>query len=197
MQGVADGYFVVPYTVGAYLADWLNINPVSTDDQVFADAAQEVSQRTERFLSIGGTRSVDDFHRELGTIMIDHVGLARDREGLQEGIKKIKAARAEFWTDLKVLGTSDSLNQSLERAGRVADFFELAELMAIDALNREESCGGHFRLEHHTDDGAAMRDDENYAYVAAWEWKGENWPQTLHKEDLVFEHVALSQRSYK
>ncbi len=197
MQGVADGYFVIPYTVGEYLADWLNIDPVPTDDEVFADAVDEVNQRTERFLSINGNRSVDDFHRQLGKIMIDYVGLARDRDGLQKAIAEIKAVHEEFWKDLKVLGTSDSLNQSLERAGRVADFFEIAELMAIDALNREESCGGHFRLEHQTEDGEARRDDENYAYVAAWEWKGENWPQTLHKEQLEFEYVPLSQRSYK
>ncbi len=197
MQGVADGYFVIPYTIGEYLADWLNIDPVSTDDGVFTEAISEVNQRTERFLSINGNRSVDDFHRELGKIMIEHVGLARDREGLQKAIADIKAVHDEFWKDLKVLGTSESLNQSLERAGRVADFFEIAELMAIDALNREESCGGHFRLEHQTEDGEARRDDENYAYVAAWEWKGENWPQTLHKEQLEFEYVALSQRSYK
>jgi succinate dehydrogenase / fumarate reductase flavoprotein subunit len=197
MQGVADGYFVIPYTVGEYLADWLNVDPVATDDEVFTQAVDEVAERTERLLAINGTRSVDDFHRELGNIMIEHVGLVRDRDGLQKAIADIKAVREEFWKDLKVLGTSDSLNQSLERAGRLADFLEIAELMAIDALNREESCGGHFRLEHQTDDGEARRDDENYAYVAAWEWKGENWPQTLHKEELEFEYVALSQRSYK
>ncbi len=197
MQGVADGYFVIPYTVGEYLADWLNVDPVPTDDDVFTEAVDVVNQRTERFLSINGNRSVDDFHRQLGKIMIEYVGLARDRDGLQKAIVEIKAVHDEFWKDLKVLGTSDSLNQSLERAGRVADFFEIAELMAIDALNREESCGGHFRLEHQTEDGEARRDDENYAYVAAWEWKGENWPQTLHKEQLEFEYVPLSQRSYK
>jgi succinate dehydrogenase / fumarate reductase flavoprotein subunit len=197
MQGVADGYFVIPYTVGEYLADWLNVDPVATDDEVFTQAVDEVAERTERLLAINGTRSVDDFHRELGNIMIEHVGLVRDRDGLQKAIADIKAVREEFWKDLKVLGTSDSLNQSLERAGRLADFLEIAELMAIDALNREESCGGHFRLEHQTEDGEARRDDENYAYVAAWEWKGENWPQTLHKEELEFEYVALSQRSYK
>ncbi len=197
MQGVADGYFVIPYTIGEYLADWLNIDPVATDDEVFVEAADEVNQRAERLLSINGDRSVDDFHRQLGKIMVEHVGLARDRNGLEQSLSQIRSVKEEFWKDLKVLGTSDSLNQSLERAGRVADFFEIAELMAIDALNREESCGGHFRLEHQTEDGEARRDDENYAYVAAWEWKGENWPQTLHKEQLEFEYVALSQRSYK
>ncbi|MDK1019366.1 MAG: fumarate reductase/succinate dehydrogenase flavoprotein subunit [Actinomycetota bacterium] len=197
MQGLADGYFVIPYTIGEYLSDWLNTDPVSTDDPVFSEVVDEVNTRTERFLAIDGQRSVDDFHRELGKIMIEHVGLARDREGLQRAVQEIKAVREEFWRDLKILGTSDSLNQSLERAGRVADFLEIAELMAVDALNREESCGGHFRLEHQTEDGEARRDDENYAYVAAWEWKGENWPQTLHKEPLKFEYVPLSQRSYK
>jgi len=197
MQGVADGYFVIPYTIGEFLADYLNTDPVSTTDPAFTEVINDVNTRTERFLLINGSRSVDDFHRELGKVMIEHVGLARDREGLNEAIQKIQAIRKEFWSDLKVLGTSDSLNQSLERAGRVADFLEIAELMAIDALNREESCGGHFRLEHQTEDGEARRDDENYAYVAAWEWKGENWPQTLHKEELEFDYVALSQRSYK
>ncbi len=197
MQGVADGYFVIPYTIGEYLADYLNTDPVSTDDPVFTEVVDDVSARTERFLSINGNRSVDDFHRELGKVMIEYVGLAREREGLTKAIQDIKRIREEFWKDLKVLGTSDSLNQSLERAGRLADLLEIAELMAIDALNREESCGGHFRLEHQTEDGEARRDDENYAYVAAWEWKGENWPQTLHKEPLEFEYVALSQRSYK
>ncbi|MEN8040460.1 MAG: fumarate reductase/succinate dehydrogenase flavoprotein subunit [Actinomycetota bacterium] len=197
MQGVADGYFVIPYTVGEYLADYLNTEPVATDDPVFAEAVDDVTTRTERFLAINGNRSVDDFHRELGKVMIEHVGLARERDGLTKAISDIKRIREEFWKDLKVLGTADSLNQSLERAGRLADFLEIAELMAIDALNREESCGGHFRLEHQTEDGEARRDDENFAYVAAWEWKGENWPQTLHKEPLEFEYVALSQRSYK
>ncbi len=197
MQGVADGYFVIPYTIGEFLSDYLNTEPVSTTDPAFTEVINDVNTRTERFLLINGSRSVDDFHRELGKVMIEYVGLARDREGLNEAIQKIQAIRKEFWSDLKVLGTSDSLNQSLERAGRVADFLEIAELMAIDALNREESCGGHFRLEHQTEDGEARRDDENYAYVAAWEWKGENWPQTLHKEELEFDYVALSQRSYK
>ncbi len=129
--------------------------------------------------------------------MIEFVGLSRDRGGLQKASADIKALREAFWTDLKILGSSESFNQSLERAGRVADLIELAHLMAMDALNREESCGGHFRLEHQTDDGEAQRDDENFSYVAAWEWKGENWPQTLHKEELEFKYVALSQRSYK
>lgn len=197
MQGLADGYFVIPYTIGEYLADWLNTEPVSTDDEAFTDVLDAANERIERFLAINGTRSVDQFHKELGRIMIEFVGLSRNREGLQKASADIRALREAFWTDLKVLGSSESFNQSLERAGRVADLIELADLMAIDALNREESCGGHFRLEHQTEDGEAQRDDENFSYVAAWQWKGENWPQTLHKEPLTFDYVALSQRSYK
>ncbi len=197
MQGLADGYFVLPYTIGEYLSDYLNTEPVPTDDPVFVEAVDEVHARTEKFLSINGTQSVDHFHRQLGKVMIEYCGLARSREGLEKAIGEIRAIRAEFWNDLRVIGTSDSLNQSLERAGRVADFLELAELMCIDALNREESCGGHFRVEHQTEDGEAKRDDENFAYVAAWEWAGEGTPWNLHKEPLEFEYVALTQRSYK
>jgi succinate dehydrogenase / fumarate reductase flavoprotein subunit len=197
MQGLADGYFVLPYTIGQYLSEYLNVDVVPTDDEVFTSAEKAVQDRTDRFLAIGGTRSVDHFHRELGKIMIEHCGLARSREGLEKAISEIQTVKAEFWSDLKVLGTDDSLNQTLERAGRVADFFELAELMCRDALDREESCGGHFRLEHQTEDGEARRDDENFAFVSAWEWHDESTAQTLHKEPLEFEYVALSQRSYK
>ncbi len=197
MQGLADGYFVLPYTIGQYLSDYLNVDPVSIEDDVFTSAERDVDERTERFLAIGGTHSVDHFHRELGKIMIEHCGLARSREGLEKAISEIQTVKAEFWSDLKVLGTDDSLNQSLERAGRVADFFELAELMCRDAIDREESCGGHFRIEHQTDDGEARRDDENFAFVSAWEWHDESTPQTRHAEPLTFEYVALSQRSYK
>jgi succinate dehydrogenase / fumarate reductase flavoprotein subunit len=197
MQGVADGYFIISYTISEYLSEWLNTEPVATDDPVFTEAINDVDAQVSRLLSIDGDRSVESFHRELGKIMIEYVGLARDRDGLTKAISQIKAVQEEFWKNLKLLGTSDSLNQSLEAAGRMVDFLELSELMAIDALNREESCGGHFRLEHQTEDGEARRDDEDYAYVAAWEWKGENWPQTLHKEPLDFEYVELSQRSYK
>ncbi len=197
MQGLADGYFVLPYTIGEYLSEYLNVDPVSTDDAVFTEAVNGVYERTERFLSINGTQSVDHFHRQLGKVMIEYCGLVRSREGLEKAISEIRSIKAEFWNDLRVIGTSDSLNQSLERAGRVADFFELAELMCIDALNREESCGGHFRVEHQTEDGEAKRDDENFAYSAAWQWNGDDTGQTLHKEKLEFEYVALTQRSYK
>ncbi|MGI9642313.1 MAG: fumarate reductase/succinate dehydrogenase flavoprotein subunit [Acidimicrobiia bacterium] len=197
MQGLADGYFVLPYTIGEYLSDWLNTEPVSTDDDAFTQAIAQVNEREERFLSINGTRSVDHFHRRLGHLMIEYCGLARSREGLEKAIAEIRALRDEFWKDLKVLGTSDSLNQSLERAGRVADFLELAELMCIDALDREESCGGHFRVEHQTEDGEAQRDDVDFSFVSAWEWINSNTPQKLHKEQLEFEYVTPSQRSYK
>lgn len=197
MQGLADGYFVLPYTIGQYLSNYLNTEPVSTDDDAFVEVENEVKERNAKFLAIGGTRSVDHFHRELGKVMIEHCGLARSREGLEKAIAEIRTIRHEFWTDLKVLGTSDSLNQSLERAGRVADFFELAELMCRDATDREESCGGHFRVEHQTDEGEAQRDDENFSFVSAWEWTGEDTPQVRRTEPLEFEYVALSQRSYK
>jgi succinate dehydrogenase / fumarate reductase flavoprotein subunit len=156
-----------------------------------------ILSNTERFLSIGGTRSVDHFHRRLGKIMIEYCGMSRSREGLEKALHEIPALREEFWSDLRVLGDGQSMNQSLERAGRLADFFELAELMVRDALDREESCGGHFRVEHQTEDGEALRDDENYAYVSAWEWTGEDAAPTRHKEPLVFENVELTQRSYK
>jgi succinate dehydrogenase / fumarate reductase flavoprotein subunit len=197
MQGLADGYFVLPYTIGNYLAGLLGDPLVPVDHASFQAAERNVNDRMNRFLSIGGTRSVDHFHRELGKIMWDYVGMARDATGLEKALSEIPALRDEFYKDLRVLGTAESLNQSLEKAGRVADFFELGELMARDALHREESCGGHFRVEHQTEEGEALRDDEHFAYVAAWEWKGEGQPQELNKEPLHFENVELAQRSYK
>jgi succinate dehydrogenase flavoprotein subunit len=197
MQGLADGYFVLPYTIGEYLSKYLNTDPVPTDDESFAEAEDAVRQRNQKFLDIGGTRSVDEFHRELGKVMIEYCGLARSAEGLEKAISEIQTIRNEFWTDLRVLGDAESLNQSLERAGRVADFLELAELMCRDALDREESCGGHFRVEHQTDDGEAQRDDENFSFVSAWEWVDESTPQIRNTEPLEFEYVALTQRSYK
>ena len=197
MQGVADGYFVLPATISGYLANWLNVPPVATDDEAFVAAEHNVRERLARLLSINGTHSVDYFHRRLGKIMIEECGMSRDREGLEKALQQIPALQAEFWNDLKLLGTEESMNQSLERAGRVADFLELAELMVRDALDREESCGGHFRVEHQTEDGEARRDDDNYSFVSAWQWTGEDSPPKRHAEPLEFEYVALTQRSYK
>ena len=197
MQGLADGYFVLPYTIGDYLAPRLGQDPVSVDDEVFIEAEAEVQGRIQRFLSINGTRSPEHFHRELGKLVWDYIGMARDRNGLEKAITEIRALRDEFWADLRVLGDADTLNSSIEKAGRVADFFELAELMARDALDREESCGGHFRVESQTEENEALRDDENFANVSAWEWHDENTPQTKHTEELTFEEVKPSQRSYK
>ena len=196
MQGLADGYFVLPYTIGHYLAS--NTLPkVTTDHPEFQAARTAVEERTKRLLSINGKRTVDSFHRELGLLMWDKCGMARDAAGLKEALERIPKLREEFWRDVRVLGTGAELNQSLEKAGRVADFLEFAELMCIDALHREESCGGHFRVEHQTEDGEAKRNDEEFAYVAAWEYAGEGKPPVLNKEPLVFENVHLSTRSYK
>jgi succinate dehydrogenase / fumarate reductase flavoprotein subunit len=196
MQGLADGYFVIPYTIGNYLAS----NPIEkiSEDHAAAKAAKdEVNSRVKQLLSINGTRTVDSFHRELGKIMWDHCGMARNAKDLQAAAAKIRELKAEFWKNVNVLGDAADLNQSLEKAGRVADFLELGELMCIDAAERNESCGGHFREEHQTPEGEAMRDDEQYAYAAAWEYKGEGQPAALHKEALTFEYVKPSQRSYK
>ncbi|WP_208029549.1 fumarate reductase/succinate dehydrogenase flavoprotein subunit [Rhabdothermincola sediminis] len=197
MQGLADGYFVIPYTVGDYLAGLLGQPPVPTDDPVFKQAEAAVQDEIRRWMSVGGTRSVDHYHRELGKIVWDHCGMERSRAGLEKALSEIPALYDEFRKNARILGTPDGVNQSLEKAMRVADFFEEAELMCRDALHREESCGGHFRVEHQTEDGEALRDDENFAYVAAWEWQGADAPQRLHKEPLTFEYVKLTQRSYK
>ncbi len=197
MQGLADGYFVLPYTIGDYLAPRLQKKLLDTSDEAFTQAVAGVEDQTARFIGIGGTRSPDHFHRELGKLVWDYIGMARNATGLEKAISEIKALKDEFWADLRVLGTADSLNSSLEKAGRIADFFELAELMARDALDRRESCGGHFREESQTDEGEALRDDENFAHVSAWQWNGTDQPQTKHAEQLVFEEVHLTQRSYK
>jgi succinate dehydrogenase / fumarate reductase flavoprotein subunit len=196
MQGLADGYFVISYTLANYLAGMLGTSPVPVDDPVFAEAEQEVADRVKRLLSIGGTQSVDHYHRELGKIMWEHCGMARNRAGLEKALSEIPALRDEFWQNVRVLGDGP-MNQSLERAGRVADFFELGELMVRDALNREESCGCHFREESQTPEGEALRNDDDYAHVSAWEWGGDPSSSVLHEEPLVFENVHLSQRSYK
>jgi succinate dehydrogenase / fumarate reductase, flavoprotein subunit len=197
MQGLADGYFVLPYTIGDYLAPLLGTPKVDTTASEFADAEADVRGRIDRFLATRGTRSVDWFHRELGKILWDHCGMERTQQGLEKALSEIPALRAEYETDVRVLGSSDSLNSSLEKAQRVADFFELAELMCKDALVREESCGGHFRAEHQTEDGEARRDDQNFAHVTAWEWTGDASAPNEHREPLEFQYVALSQRSYK
>ncbi len=196
MQGLADGYFVIPYTIGDYLAS-TKLEKVTTDHPEFQSAKAAVEARTKKFLSINGTRSVDSFHRELGKIMWDKCGMARDAAGLKQALQEIPRLREEFWRDVKVLGTGDGINQSLEKAGRVADFLEFGELMCLDALHREESCGGHFRTEHQTEDGEAKRNDEQFAYVAAWEYTGDASAPILNKEPLAFENVHLSTRSYK
>ena len=197
MQGLADGYFVLPYTIGDDLAGRLGETVVPTDDPVFVEAEAAVQSQVDQFMSIGGTRSVDWFHRELGKIVWDYIGMERTKEGLEKALSEIPALEEEFWKDLRLPGSTATLNSSLEKAGRVADFFELAKLMARDALDREESCGGHFRAEHQTEEGEAQRDDDNFAHVAAWEWNGADSVQTRHEEELVFENVALTQRSYK
>ncbi len=196
MQGLADGYFVLPTTIGDYLAG-AKLTPVPDDAPEVAEAEAEVAARLDRLLSIDGHRTVDSFHRELGHLMWDYCGMERSDEGLRKALDRIPELRREFWSDVKVPGSAATLNQSLEKAGRVADFLELGELMCLDALHRTESCGGHFRAESQTDDGEAKRDDENFSYVAAWEYTGQGQAPVLHKEDLVFEYVTPSQRSYK
>ncbi|MGE5497337.1 MAG: fumarate reductase/succinate dehydrogenase flavoprotein subunit, partial [Syntrophothermus sp.] len=195
MQGLADGYFVIPYTIGDYLAS-TKFGAVNTENPAFADAENDVKNIVERLLKVKGKKTVDEIHRELGKVMWDNVGMARNADGLKLAISEIRRLREEFWKNVNVTGSAGDLNQTLERAGRVADYLELGELMALDALNRNESCGGHFREEYQTEENEARRDDENYTYVAAWEFKkaGE-WE--LHKENLVFENVKLTQRSYK
>ncbi|MCI1189206.1 fumarate reductase/succinate dehydrogenase flavoprotein subunit [Hymenobacter sp. DH14] len=196
MQGLADGYFVIPYTIGDYLAQ-TPPKPVSTDHPAFAEAKAGVQARTEQLLNIKGNRTPDDFHKILGHIMWEYCGMARTAEGLKHAKAEIQKLKKEFWSDVKVVGSGEEMNQALEKAGRIADFIELGELMVDDALNRNESCGGHFREEYQTPDGEALRDDDNYAYVAAWEYMGDNQPEKLNKEELTFENVKLTQRSYK
>ncbi len=196
MQGLADGYFVLPNTINDYLADG-PFEKLDENDPVVREALDSVNGRIKHFMELQGTHSVDYYHKKLGSIMWEKCGMARSDEGLREGIAEIRALREEFWRDAKVPGSADTLNQSLEKAGRVADFFELAELMCIDALHREESCGGHFRVESQTPEGEADRKDAEFAYAAAWEWTGEGNPPVLHKEDLNYEFVHMKQRSYK
>jgi succinate dehydrogenase / fumarate reductase flavoprotein subunit len=196
MQGLADGYFVIPYTLGEYLAT-NKFDAVTIDHEACGAVMRDVSERTEKLLAINGSRSVDSLHRELGLLMLDECGMARNEKGLTEAIDKIRALKAEFWSDVRVTGSGTELNQELEKAGRVADFFELADLMCRDALKRTESCGGHFREESQTEEGEALRDDENFTNVTVWEYTGEDSEPVAHTEDLVFETVQPTQRSYK
>jgi succinate dehydrogenase / fumarate reductase flavoprotein subunit len=196
MQGLADGYFVIPYTIGGYLTAQA-MEDVNTSHPAFKDSETQVREKTEKLLSINGRRTVDDFHRQLGLIMWDHCGMARTNEGLDKARTAVQELRAEFWENVIVPGKTNDVNQSLEKAGRVADYFEFAELLLMDARNRQESCGGHFNEAFQTPDNEALRDDDNYCYAAAWESQGLEQDPVLHKEPLSFEHVHLTQRSYK
>ena len=195
MQGLADGYFVIPYTLGNYLAEEIRTNNIPTDHPAFVEAEKNASERINKLISIKGKQTVESFHKRLGKIIWDKCGMARSAEGLKQAIAEVRALKKEFWSDVRIPGGIHEMNPELDKAGRVADFIELGELMCLDALERNESCGGHFREEYQTPDGEALRDDENYMYVAAWEMKEDNWQ--LHKESLNYEIVKPSQRSYK
>ena len=196
MQGLADGYFVAPYTVGHHLAS-RTLKQVTDAHPKFKEAMVDARSRQEKILAVDGSRSVTELHRELGKIMWNRCGMARTAAGLESAIGELGELREEFWRTIKVLGSGEAFNQDLEYAGRLADFLEFSELLARDALNRNESCGGHFREDHQTEEGEARRDDENYKYVAAWEYNGDDREHTLHKEPLTFENVELTTRSYK
>jgi succinate dehydrogenase / fumarate reductase flavoprotein subunit len=196
MQGLADGYFVIPYTIGAYLSNEIRTKAISTDHEAFVEAEKNVQTTIDQLFAIKGTKSVDHFHKRLGKIMWEKCGMARNAKGLTEAISEIQQLRAEFWKDVRVPGTANEFNPELEKACRVADFLELGELMCKDALTRNESCGGHFREEFQTEEGEAMRDDENFSFVSAWEMtNGVNWE--LHKEELKYENIKIAARSYK
>ena len=196
MQGLADGYFVIPYTIGSYLSGEIRTKEIPTDHPAFVEAEKEVQDRINKLINIKGKQSPESFHKRLGKIMWDKCGMARNEKGLTEAIEEIRALKREFWSDLRVMGDVDGFNPELDKAGRVADFIELGELMCLDALNRNESCGGHFREEYQTEEGEAMRDDENYMHVAAWEYKDDSeW--ILNKEPLIYENIKIAQRSYK
>ena len=197
MQGLADGYFVLPYTIGDYLSNDIRTGEISTESPEFESAENEVKERIQKLISSKGEHSVDYYHKKLGKIMWNQCGMSRNAKDLQNAIDEISALRTDFWVNVKVPGTADGLNQELEKAGRVADFLELGELFAKDALTRNESCGGHFREEYQTPEGEALRDDENFKFVSAWEYKGEPKDAVLHKEELVYENIELKTRSYK
>ena len=197
MQGLADGYFVLPYTIGEYLSEEIRTDRISTEDEHFAIAEEETRKRNEKLLNIKGKKSVESLHRELGKIMWDNCGMSRNEKDLKNALTQIKDLKKDFWQNIFVPGSDNELNPELEKAGRVADFIELGEIMIYDALDREESCGGHFREEHQTSEGEALRDDKNYTFVSAWEYKGEDKEPELHKENLNYEEVTPTQRSYK
>ena len=196
MQGLADGYFVIPYTLAGFLGNEGN-SDVGEDHAAFNDSILQVKERIEKILAINGKRTAEDIHRELGRIMEDKVGVSRNEVGLKEAVDQIRALREEFWQNVKVVGPADTYRLNLQKAGRLADFIELGELMAIDALDRNESCGGHLREESESDEGEAIRDDENFCHVSAWQYHGNGKAPELHKEPLVFDNVELTQRSYK
>jgi succinate dehydrogenase / fumarate reductase flavoprotein subunit len=196
MQGLADGYFIIPNTIGGYLAG-TELPRVTVDHSAFQESINTITDQIKKLLSIRGKRTVDDFHRQLGLIVWDYCGMARNNEGLQKAQNLIRELRGEFWENVMIPGSDKDFNQSLERAGRVADFLEFAELMVIDALARQESCGGHFNEAFQTEDNEAQRDDENFCHVSAWEFTGEEQVPIFHKEPLIFENVELIQRSYK
>jgi succinate dehydrogenase / fumarate reductase flavoprotein subunit len=196
MQGLSDGYFIIPYTIGNYLAGSI-LEKVDTEHTAFKESLTEAQKRDEKLLSIKGNKTVKEFHREIGNLLWDYVGMARNEQGLKHVLKEIPKLREEFWQNVLVAGTPDTVNKNLEFAGRVADYMELGELMAYDALHRSESCGGHFREESQTEEGEALRDDENFTYVAAWEYQGLGQQWKLHQEPLNFENVTPTQRSYK
>jgi succinate dehydrogenase / fumarate reductase flavoprotein subunit len=196
MQGLSDGYFVIPYTIGDYLAG-TELPAINTEHEAFKEGLNDAAERDNKLLSVKGKKTVKEFHRDIGNLLWNYVGMARNKEGLENALNEIPKLRDEFWQNVNVAGEKETLNKNLEFAGRVADYMELAELMAQDALHRVESCGGHFREESQTDEGEALRDDENFSYAAAWEFKGMGKKWDLHKEPLVFENVTPTQRSYK
>ena len=195
MQGLADGYFVIPYTIGNYLADEISTKPIPLTHPAFEEAEKSVHDRIETMMNIKGSQSVESLHKKLGRIMWDKCGMARNARHRQQAIDEISQLRKDFWSDVRIPGSINEFNPELDKAGRVADFIELGELMCIDALQRAESCGGHFREEHQTEEGEALRHDAEFMYVAAWEYKGPEWQ--LHKEELKYDVVKPTQRSYK
>jgi succinate dehydrogenase or fumarate reductase, flavoprotein subunit len=196
MQTSGDGYFIIPYTIANYLSDQIRVPRFDTQTKEFEEAEAEVRARIDRLMGVKGTKSATSFHKRLGKIMWEYCGMSRNEAGLKKALEELSALEAEFWKDLRILGTDQGINQDLEKAGRVADFFEIGRLMCLDALNRTESCGAHFREESQTETGEAKRNDAEFSYVSAWEYKGKELPE-LHKEPLTFEFVKLAERSYK